>query len=298
MVTFIPAKDDWAEAFKQIGGGAAEGYMNRADETAIQKAISGLGANPSARDLLNAITNTRTYSPQAKQNVIKNYLGTSEFEELQRKAKENERLEQSRIDASRETEGVKARLKELEEEKKQQKNMNDALTLIDAADLEQTDKDALREKVKAGEASYEAIKEVLKPNKEKIAKEEKEENKKVTQNAFNNLVELIPEVGKSGILTSKLGGNTAKAYAKFNTLTGALEAHLVDMVSRGALSKERFKYIVETLLPKPSDTQNEIKGKLEALAIDLQLDDSLLRGESTSSEPPSNGRPPWASFYK
>lgn len=63
-----------------------QSYQNSADESALQKSISSLGDNPSPRQILDAITGTRTYSPQAKQTALKNYLGVSEFEELKRKA--------------------------------------------------------------------------------------------------------------------------------------------------------------------------------------------------------------------
>jgi len=150
--------------------------------------------------------------------------------------------------------------------------------MIDASDLDHEQKQKLRDRVNNGEASSKAIQQVLKPNRERIKKEEEAESKEVTQTAFNELAELIPQVGRSGILTSKLGGDTAKAYAQFTSLTGALEALLVEKVNRGALSNSRFRYITETLLPKPSDTQAEIEGKLYGLSTILQLDPKALRG--------------------
>ncbi|MDE2106824.1 MAG: hypothetical protein KGL39_56940, partial [Patescibacteria group bacterium] len=98
MVQFIPAKDDWANAFRQIGGGVAKGYMNRTDENAVKKAISDLGPNATARDILNALTNVKTYGNEAKQQALSNYLGQEQFEEIKRKAKESESLERARID--------------------------------------------------------------------------------------------------------------------------------------------------------------------------------------------------------
>jgi hypothetical protein len=105
---------------------------------------------------------------------------------------------------------------------------------------------------------------------------EEDKAQKVTQKAFDNIAALVPKVGRSGIITSKLGGETAGAYSEFTSLTGALEALLVDKVSRGTLSNARFKYITETLLPKPSDSQEDIKGKLKGVATILELDPSSL----------------------
>lgn len=61
----------------------AEGYQNRADEMALQGAITKLGKDASPQDVLNAITGTHTYRQDAKQNFFKNYLGVKEFEKAQ-----------------------------------------------------------------------------------------------------------------------------------------------------------------------------------------------------------------------
>lgn len=121
-------------------------------------------------------------------------------------------------------------------------------------------------------------------NKKTDSKIKEEENSKaVTQKAFDDLAKLIPKVGRSGVLQSKFGYGS-QPYAEFSSLTGALESLLVEKVNKGALSNTRFKYITETLLPKPSDTQSEIKGKLKGLATILELDPSVLLGKDESNE--------------
>ena len=277
MVTILPKENDWSEAGQLFGSGLTQGYQNRADEMALQKAISGLGDNPTPRQILDAVTNTKTSNPAAKQNLFKNYLGAAEFEEVKRHAK-----------ASEEVNGLKNTLSETQAKAKQQADMNDALTLIDSAKIPHEEKEVLREKAKKGEASFNAIKEVLKPNKEDIKNKEEEKTQNITQKAFNDIAELIPDVGVSGIVTSKFGGDTAKAYSKFTSLTGALEALLVEKVNRGALSNTRFKYITETLLPKPSDSQADIRGKLEGLATILELDPSVLTGKEKNNDSKNN----------
>lgn len=101
MVTFIPAKDDWADAFRKIGSGVTQGYMNRSDENAVRKAIADLGPNASARDILSTLTNVKTYGNEAKQEALKNYLGVENFEELKRKAQAQEEIsrEKNRVAA-------------------------------------------------------------------------------------------------------------------------------------------------------------------------------------------------------
>jgi len=57
----------------------SKAYQNRADEMAIQKAISELPTDAAPRDILDALTGARTYSQQAKQTAITNYLKGSEL---------------------------------------------------------------------------------------------------------------------------------------------------------------------------------------------------------------------------
>ncbi|MCF1193333.1 hypothetical protein LRR18_17220, partial [Mangrovimonas sp. AS39] len=63
----------------------------------------------------------------------------------------------------------------------------------------------------------------------------------------------------------------------------------------------RFEYITQTLLPKPTDTQDEIKGKMKGLALVLDLDPSgigggILQNKPSSGSVGSNQRPPLSSF--
>lgn len=94
------------------------------------------------------------------------------------------------------------------------------------------------------------------------------------QHALDRMSELLKEgnVGLGSKIKGKvLGGKTAEDVGEFESLSGALEALLVDKVSRGTLSNARFKYITETLLPKPNDRQATIRGKLKALSKELGL---------------------------
>lgn len=91
-MTYIPSNDPWAEIFRGIGSGLTEGYMNRTDENTLKKAISSLSSDASPREILDVITNAKTYSPQAKQAALQNYLGVEGTQELRRKARETEEL--------------------------------------------------------------------------------------------------------------------------------------------------------------------------------------------------------------
>ncbi len=80
MVTYIPGENSWGEAFKQAGSNVGQSYMGRADELAIQNALTKLKPDASPREILDTITGVNTYSPQAKQQALKNYIGAAEFE--------------------------------------------------------------------------------------------------------------------------------------------------------------------------------------------------------------------------
>ncbi len=96
MIQIIPAEDQKADAIKALGGGIVQGYQQRSDEMALQKAIGDLGENPTPRQIIDTLTKTKTYNPQAKQNLLKNYLGVAEIEEAQRKAKAQEGIQQEK----------------------------------------------------------------------------------------------------------------------------------------------------------------------------------------------------------
>lgn len=129
---YIPGRNDWAEAFRGLGAGAAEGYINRSDENAVRNAIAGLGSNASARDILDTLTNTKTYRNDAKHRALQNYLGVEQFEELKRKAKAAEGFDKAKFDeekrATKRAEEQRDRQLDITEEKanKTKKDVNRA----------------------------------------------------------------------------------------------------------------------------------------------------------------------------
>lgn len=131
-----------------------------------------------------------------------------------------------------------------------------------------------------------ALKETRANRKETEKKEEAKKPLETAQRSFNSMAKLLRKGNLglgSGALSSALGGDRAKDVAQFTSATGGLEALLVDMVSRGTLSNARFKYITETLLPKPGDRDKEIEGKMVALADLLGLDSSELTQKKSKS---------------
>ena len=139
-------------------------------------------------------------------------------------------------------------------------------------------------------------------NKEIIkgkAKTQPSDTREIGQKSFNTLAQILKKgnIGRGAKAKALFGRETAKDVGAFESASGGLEAMLVDMVSRGTLSNARFKYITETLLPQPNDTDARIKGKLKSLADLLQLDASALSDESKETTE-QNERPPLSSFYR
>lgn len=100
-----------------------------------------------------------------------------------------------------------------------------------------------------------------------------------TQKIFNEQVKLLAD-NATGIGVSpgtKLGlsrkGTENRAY--FDTLRQRYEKVLLPQVNKGAISDFRFNYIMD-LIPKASDSQRVIAGKLRGLATELGLDPSGL----------------------
>jgi hypothetical protein len=140
--------------------------------------------------------------------------------------------------------------------------------------------------------NFENLKKGEKSSKETKEEESLKQAKDIGQKAFNGITNLLKKnnvgFGSNAIASLPFATETQHDVAEFTSLTGGLESLLVDMVSRGALSNSRFKYITETLLPKPNDRAETIKGKLSGLAQILGLDDSELMGNEKSSSKESN----------
>lgn len=91
MVQFIPARNDWAGAFQNLGQGVSEGYMNQSDQMAIQKALEGIPKQASMRDILDTISKTNTYGSQAKNEALSNFAKSYGIDLEQERFKEQQR---------------------------------------------------------------------------------------------------------------------------------------------------------------------------------------------------------------
>ncbi len=98
MVTILPKEESFlGEGLQKFGQSFTQGYQNRADEMALQRAIGGLSENATPRQILDAVTGTKTYSPEAKQNLFKNYLSAYEAEERKKTKEETVKKEEEKF---------------------------------------------------------------------------------------------------------------------------------------------------------------------------------------------------------
>ncbi len=139
------------------------------------------------------------------------------------------------------------------------------------------------------------LKEQQLAEKQRIAQKEEQESLKKQeglQNTFNELGNMVienqPGIGISPGTKIGLNRKGVENRNKFNSLRTRIEGALVPLVNKGALSKERFKFILDNV-PLASDSQRSIVGKLKGLGIALSedgipIDTSILEGFGEKAE--------------
>lgn len=274
-----------------FGEGLTQGYEEEVDRRALQNAIGRLPPNASPQEILKTLVGTKA-SPAAKQEVFKNLMGAAEFEQ------KNKQFQQEQEAKTKEAiqKKVDEELKAQEKIKAEKQAVADIVDATPGLTEEQKAQYRGNLNINAAQSLFnEQMKQVGKAERDKA---EEEINQKTVQKSFDEMVDLIPKIGRSRVPGSYLGGDIAKRFSQFTSLSGALESLLVEKVNRGTLAKERFKYITETLLPKPSDSQADIEGKLLGLATMLELDPGKLLGKPKEQEKDESGRPPLSSFKR
>lgn len=150
MVTVVPADEGWADAFRSFGKGASEGYTNRADQMALQKAVDELGPDADPREVLKAVTGVKTYDNKAKQDFFKNSIEVNKYQQHFDETKKKHAVQEAK-NKEKET-------KRLAEEKKSQNEREVADSLIDNANIPDEQKNALRGKIGTNTAAALATK--------------------------------------------------------------------------------------------------------------------------------------------
>src|SRR5215207_83133 len=264
MVQIIPAKDDWAKAFRSIGGGVSEGYMNRADENAIQDAIQKLGPNASMKDTLAAVTGTKTYSPQSKNMAIERFVKSHglDLEDIkQDEIKRHHQAIENQKSSKVSTEG------------------NDAKALINASKLPDEKKQEYAKQVDKGEISFKAVKELIKPEKTSdFQKKLAGKNVELYTKAVEDLPKserTIQDLSKLEELNTKLAGPLGyfKALNPFNEDAAEMSAlgfGILDTVVKmfnpvGPIAQKKLEQLQKQYAISPTDSSAKTKGKIRAL---------------------------------
>ncbi|HEY5235591.1 MAG TPA: hypothetical protein VIJ14_05395, partial [Rhabdochlamydiaceae bacterium] len=116
---------------------------------------------------------------------------------------------------------------------------------------------------------------VEKFEKKKIEVDKKKKSQLLAQNSFNEAANLLKgrNLGGGSGVSAFLGNNkVAHDTAAFNTSMGGLESSIRELVNTGKITDTQFKYITQDLLPKSSDREAEIQGKLEQIGKIIGVD--------------------------
>lgn len=273
MVTILPKEDQWGDIGRSIGAGAGEGYINRSDEMALQKAMGALPPNATPRQILDAVTNTRTHSPQAKQNLLSNYLGVEQFEELKRHAKATEEEAQAKRIADQEI-----------AKQKKVTDLNDSLALIQNSELPADQKEDLADQVAEGKVSYRAIEKMTKPVKptkaptndfqKGLAKEHVKQyvdaEKSIVQSERN-----LKDLARIEELDKKLSGpigyfNALNPFNEESAELSALGFGVIEPIVKifnpsGPIAQKKLEQLQNRYGIQATDSSAKIRGKVAAL---------------------------------
>lgn len=149
--------------------------------------------------------------------------------------------------------------------------------------------DKVLEQQRMGGGEQEGIAKILSrvsPERQQIPLQllQKQQEQKAKQNvhanlqqSFNRIAELAPSLGIGSGTRGVFGGEVARKSGEFQSLNAILEGALTPIINpRGTLTDTKFKYIIGTILPKPTDSVAKIQGKLKGVAEMLGLDPSAL----------------------
>lgn len=295
MVTVIESEDPWRNVGKNLATGLVEGYQGRSDEASLKKTIEGLDPNAPAQDVLKAILGTKTYSPQAKRQMLTDYLGAQEVERSVQKGREAQTLESARLDIERNK--AAAQKANMERQRQLQSERNDILkdknqikqgekenersnikAIVDQLDLSPEKKEALGNSI-----TYRGAEDLLKqqltnadklsPLERKLQDKSAEEFIDLTKEIatldstledINYAEDLSNELGYKGTLWSALG-LSQKGKELEGVAFPLIQPILKMLAPSGAIAAQKLKTTQEKYAIRGSDAPWNRKAKLDAL---------------------------------
>ncbi len=248
-----------------LGEGVAGGIRQQLKRSALDKMLSNVNPNMSARERIGLIASA---DPET-QPIIKDYF---EQQDLQRQ--QQLKLQQ-------------------EQQKQQEKNTFDFEKQQRAHEFKLIENQR-KEEVKAQNR-------VEKIKKNSPAGKLEEEEKVQVQKTFDRMADLLQQgrLGSSILTGGIFNRQRQEDMAEFDSLNIQLESIAKEMVSKGVLAKDRFKFMIDNL-PNAENSDRANQGKLKAVAQILGLDSKeLFKNLPSKSHIPKifkNGLPPASKF--
>lgn len=274
MVTILPAENKWGWLENTLTSGF-NAYANSADELALRNTLQRLPQDASPRQILDAITSTSTYSPQAKQQALQNYLGAEQMMQASREAKEVQELKRAQLASQELKERAKVEQQEAEkaEERERVRSLVNMLNIPQEEKLaysEALDLKAAQELVKSQLTSKGAQTPFEKAVSKKYAEEFVElpnEIAKLQSNAgdIDAARELSDDIGLIKTVAANLGINTQKGQ-ELESIGFTLMQPIVKIFNpSGPIAEKKLAVIQKKYALSPSDSPWAREAKLNAL---------------------------------
>ncbi len=254
---------------KSLGGGLGEGVAGGVQQqlkrSALDKMLSNINPNMSPKERLLTVGSADAET----QPLIRDYFQQQDLQRQQQAKLEQDAAQQQEKNAFELQKQERAhQFKLVENEKREEaKAINGA------------------QKIKKGSPA---------------AKLDDEEKVQV-QKTFDKMADLLQQgrLGSSILTGGVFNRQRQEDMAEFDSLNIQLESIAKEMVSKGVLAKDRFKFMIDNL-PNAENSDRANQGKLKAIAQILGLDSKeLFKAASSKSNVPKvfkKGPPPAARF--
>jgi hypothetical protein len=277
MVTVLPQEKGYGDYAREAIEGFTQGYQNRHDEMALQKAIKDLPPDATPRQRLDTILGVKTYNPKAKQEVFKNILGAEQFEETRRANQQNEEI--------RKAQNIINQNKLNKDQTKATQDRQAVRSIVSKLDIPEDQKEVFAETLTLP-AVEGLLKQQLKPVKEDQVKQSPFDKKVEEAQAedYMNLTKEIPklkdqlntidyveklsgDLGYLGGLTAPLSGvfGTEKARELEATSFPLIESIVKIFNPSGPIATQKLKIIQDKYQIKATDFPWQTQGKIKAI---------------------------------
>lgn len=295
MATVAPPreKSQWEGVFDAAGkavGNAYEAHVDRkhqrADDMAIQGALSSLPPGSSAEDMVRAITGVKLYNKDRGKELMTQFVGAQNVDLARSEHTQRQKVDQEKLDIDRAKTSLEANrennklIKEQEDKVTNQKTVD---SLVDSLPLADDIKKNLKESGNL-KVAEELVKENFKTKEEKLTPFEKKVQEKQAEEYINAVKEnaVVDDVlagieDVEGLIKDKFSG----LLGNINPLTGylpteanaELEAKSFPLIQpivkmfnpTGPVAVQKLKIIEQKYKILPTDLPSKMRGKLKAL---------------------------------